>query len=309
MGLPSLPTETLDARVAEAVAVIRGRTPLVPEVALTLGSGLGGVIDHLEDAVTFPTSELPHWPRSTVAGHAGRLAIGTWCGVTVVALAGRSHRYEGYTLDRVTFGVRVMYALGARTMIFTNAVGAIHPDYRSGDIMVATDAINFIGKRGLFTPSELAERSPISLAERSPKSRAERSPKSRAEPSAGRRVASHFSPALRGALLDAAARAGEQIHRGTLMGGLGPTYETAAEVRMGAAIGADVACMSTVHEVLVAAELGCECASLSCITNRATGLSKVKLLHQDVTEVADRVARRMRAILEEYLKATKPGRS
>ncbi len=305
MSRPSLPTETLEARVAEAVAVVRARTPLVPEVSLTLGSGLGGVIDHLADAVTFPTSELPHWPRSTVAGHAGRLALGRWRGVPVVALAGRSHRYEGYTLDRVTFGVRVMMALGARTMIFTNAVGAIHPDYRPGDIMVATDAINFIGKRGLFTPSELAERSGVSLAERSGMSLAERTSEGIAERGVARRTGPHFSPALRAALLDAAARAGEHIHRGVLMGGHGPTYETAAEVRMGAALGADVACMSTVHEVLVAAELGCECASLSCITNRATGLSKVKLLHQDVTEVADRVARRMRAILEEYLAARK----
>jgi len=205
------------------------------------------------------------------------LGIGRLAGVTVVALAGRSHRYEGYGLDRVTFGVRVMHALGARTMIFTNAVGAIHPEYRAGDLMVAADHINFIGRRGLFTPAELRARG------------------------ASRRVATPYAPALRQALIDAALTAGVPMRVGTLMGSHGPTYETAAEVRMSAALGADVACMSTVHEVTVAAELGCEAASISCITNRATGLSDVRLTHADVTEVADRAAGLLRAVIVAYL--------
>src|SRR5512136_311725 len=129
MSEPLLPSADLDARVADAVRAIRRRTGLVPHVGITLGSGLGGVVDALDDAVVLPTAELPHWPRSTVPGHAGRLALGHWQGVPVAALAGRSHRYEGYPLDRVTFAVRVLYALGARTLIFTNAVGATNPDY------------------------------------------------------------------------------------------------------------------------------------------------------------------------------------
>lgn len=274
-----LPTRDLDDRVAECVAVIRGRTELAPRVGLTLGSGLGGVVDALDDGVIFPTTDLPHWPRSTVAGHAGRFAVGHWQGVPVCALSGRTHRYEGHPIDRVTFGLRVMHALGARTLIFTNAVGAMHPEFRPGDIMLATDHINAIGKRGLFTPAELAERR------------------------AGRRVATYYTPRLREALLEAAQRAGVRLQRGVLMGGLGPTYETAAEVRMASAIGADVACMSTVHEVTVAAELGCETAGLSCITNRATGLSDTPLTHGEVTEVADRVASRLRAVLTEFLRA------
>ena len=282
-----LPTHDLEARVAEAVGVVCARSARVPRVALTLGSGLGGAIDTLERSIVIPTTEIPHWPRSTVSGHAGRLALGERFGVPVVALAGRSHRYEGYTLDRVTFGVRVMHALGARVMIFTNAVGAMNPDFEPADLMVATDHINFIGKRGLFSPLELAERR------------------------AGRRVGSHHSAALRAALLDAGVSAGVRLHRGTLMGGQGPTYETAAEVRMASALGADVACMSTVHEVTVAAELGCEAASISCITNRATGLSDEPLSHADVTVVADRAAARLRAVIEHYLKrlAESPPRS
>jgi purine-nucleoside phosphorylase len=275
---PQLPTHDLATRVAEVVRAIRARTEMVPRVGLTLGSGLGGVMNALERPVVFPTQELPHWPRSTVAGHAGRLGVGNWQGVPVVALAGRSHRYEGYTLDRVTLAARVMHALGARTLLFTNAVGAINREFRPGELMLATDHINFIGKRGLFMPGELAERR------------------------AGRRVASYYSPRLQQALLAAAARAGVRLHRGTLMGGQGPTYETASEIRMAAAFGADVACMSTVHEVTVAAELGCEAASLSCITNLATGISETPLTHDEVTVIADRGAVGLRRILEEFLR-------
>ncbi len=276
---PALPTDDLERRVAETVADIRRRTSVVPRVGLTLGSGLGGVVDAIPGAQVFATRELPNWPPSTVPGHAGRLALGAWCGVPVAALSGRSHRYEGYTLDRVTFAVRVMHALGARTMIFTNAVGAIHPELRPGDIMLATGHLNFIGKRGLFTREELRERR------------------------AGHRVADPYSPRLREALLLAAAEAHVKVHQGVLMGGHGPTYETAAEVRMAGTLGADVACMSTVHEVTLAAQLDCEAASLSCVTNRATGLSTTPLSHAEVTEVADRVAGRLRSLLERFLAA------
>jgi len=274
---PSLPTADLEARVDAAVAAIRAKTPRVPRIALTLGSGLGGAVRAIESADVFPTAELPHWPRSTVHGHAGQVVLGTWKGVDVVALAGRSHRYEGYTLDRVTFGVRVMRKLGASVMVFTNAVGAIHPELRPADLMLAVDHVNFIGKRGLFTPGELIERR------------------------LGRRVATPYSPRLREALLNAAERARVKLHRGTLMGGHGPTYETAAEVRMAGYLGADVACMSTVHEVTLAAELGAEAASVSCITNRATGLSDKPLAHAEVTEVADLAAASLRALIEEFL--------
>ncbi|MCE9627699.1 MAG: purine-nucleoside phosphorylase [Candidatus Eisenbacteria bacterium] len=276
---PDLPTTDLEMRVAEAVAAIRQRTPLVPQVGLTLGSGLGGVVDAIPGATIFHTRDLPHWPASTVQGHAGRLAVGTWCGVPVAALSGRSHRYEDYTLDKVTFAVRVMHALGARTMIFTNAVGAIHPELKPADVMLATGHLNFIGKRGLFTPGELAERF------------------------AGRPVADLYSPALRALLLDAALQAGVKLHQGVLMGGHGPTYETASEVRMAARLGAHVACMSTVHEVTLAAHLGCEAASLSCITNKATGISATPLTHHEVTEVANEVAGKLRGVLEKYLAA------
>ncbi len=274
------PTATIDERVRAAVAHVRRGTALVPSIGVTLGSGLGAVIDALEQPVTFPTRELPHWPASTVAGHAGRLGLGHWEGVPVVLLAGRSHRYEGYRLDEVTFAVRVMHALGARTMVFTNAVGGIHPELRAADLVLATDHLNFIGRRGLFAPAELASRG------------------------LGRRVATYYDPSLRAELLAAAVRARQPIRPGVLMGGHGPTYETAAEVRMAAKLGADVVCMSTVHEVTLAAELGCRAASISCVTNRATGLATERLDHADVTVVADVAAVKIRAILTEFLRET-----
>ena len=274
---PASSIADLAVRVAETVAHVRARVELVPQVGLTLGSGLGGVAAALENAVSLPTSTLPHWPRSTVPGHEGRLVVGRWAGVPMVALAGRSHRYEGYTLDRVTFGVRVMMELGARTMLFTNAVGGLSPHLEPGDLMLATDHVNFIGKRGLLSPSETVERR------------------------SGRRVASYYDPRLRESLCAAALRAGVRVRLGVLIGGHGPSYETAAEVRMAAALGADAACMSTVHEVTLAAELGCRVASLSCVTNLATGISDRPLTHEEVTVVADRVAGRLRRILDEYL--------
>lgn len=275
--LPDIPTADLDARVADAVAAIRKRSTLIPRVGLTLGSGLGGVVDAIPGAEMFHTRDLPHWPASTVSGHAGRLALGTWRGVAVAALSGRSHRYEGYMLDKVTFAVRVMHALGCRVMLFTNAVGAINPELRPAELMLATGHLNFISKRNLLTPAELRERQ------------------------WGRKVGNPYSPRVRAELLTAALDAGVKLHQGVLMGGHGPTYETASEVRMAARLGADVACMSTVHEVTLAAQLGCETASLSCITNRATGLSATPLTHHEVTQVADQVAVRLRAVLERFL--------
>jgi purine-nucleoside phosphorylase len=275
----ALSAADVERRVRDCLAAIRSRGVLEPRYGLTLGSGLGGVIDRLEDATVFAAADLPHWPHPTVQGHAGRIALGRWRGVPLVALAGRSHRYEGHTLDRVTFAVRVMVALGARSLVFTNAVGALNPDYRPAELMLATGHVNFIGKRGLLTDAELRARG------------------------VGRPVASCYSPRLGGALDEAAARAGVALHHGVLMGGLGPSYETAAEVRMGTKLGADVACMSTVHEVTLAAELGCEAASLSCITNKATGLAAGPLTHHEVTEVADIGARSIERILDQLFAA------
>jgi purine-nucleoside phosphorylase len=255
---------------------VRDRSALSPTLAITLGSGLGAVADAIEGATRVPTREIPHWPASTVPGHEGALVLGSLSGTPAVALAGRSHRYEGYALDRVTFAVRVMRALGARVAIFTNAVGAIHPALRPGDLMLATDQINWIGKRGLLYRAELASRG------------------------AARRHASPYSAELADRILRAAGAAGVPLARGVLLGGLGPSYETAAEIRMASAAGADAVCMSTVHEVSLAAELDFQCASISCVSNRATGLADERLTHQEVQDVAGRAAEKLGRLLREF---------
>jgi purine-nucleoside phosphorylase len=270
-------TTDIETRVAEAAAAVRERGARAPRVTLTLGSGLSGLADAIEDAVVVPTAEIPHWPRSTVAGHAGRLVIGRWRGVEIAAIAGRSHRYEGYGLDRSTFGVRVAHALGARTFLFTNAAGGVGDDMAPGDLMVASDHLNFVGKHGLLTARE------------------------REEQGMGRPMAHLHDPRLRESLLRAAKSAGVVLKTGVLLAMHGPSYETAAEIRWARAMGADAVCMSTVHEVTVAARLGGRAASLSTITNRATGLGDRPLSHHEVTEAAGAASARLRALLEAFL--------
>jgi purine-nucleoside phosphorylase len=274
---PRLETQDLHQRVDQAVEAVRARRGSIPRIAITLGSGLSETAAAVEDATVIATPEIPHWPHSTVPGHAGRLVIGQWRGVSVAVVAGRSHRYEGHSLDRATFAVRVVHALGARTTIFTNAAGGVGAGLGAGDLMLATDHINFIGKRGLFEPAELAERR------------------------GGRRVASDYDAGLGDALLRAGERAGVPLRRGVLLGLHGPSYETAAEIRFARAIGADAVCMSTVHEVTLAAHLGCRAASLSVIANLATGLSTRPLAHSEVTAAARAAGARLQSVLESFL--------
>lgn len=266
------------ARVPGAVAAVRAATGLVPRVAIVLGSGLGGVakaIDTSHGGAALATAELPHWPTSTVPGHAGRLVLGHWHGVPVAALSGRSHRYEGYGPDRVTFAIRVLAALEARVLFLTNAVGSTNPLIPPGSLMLVRDHLNFHGTRGLLSPRELgtAKRStPV--------------------------YSSRWIEILRGVALEARVPLAE----GVLLGGLGPAYETASEVAAARRWGADAVCMSTVTEALVGAALGLEVAAISCVTNLATGLSDRALTHEEVTEVADNVASNLATLLGETVK-------
>jgi purine-nucleoside phosphorylase len=268
--------------VPEAVRAIRARTALVPRLAIVLGSGLGGVADAIDitnGGAAFATADLPHWPRSTVVGHAGKLVLGHWRDVPLAGLAGRIHFYEGYGLDQVTFPVRVFHALGAPVLVLTNAVGALKRTLAPGSVLLVRDQLNFHGTRGLFLPGELpasGDRGPF-----------------------GARPV--YAPRLAGVLRRAAATIGLALPEGILMGGTGPAYESAAEVRAAHGWGADAACMSTVSEAVVGAGLGLEVAALSCVTNAATGLSATPLTHGEVTEVADRVALSIRHLLETAL--------
>lgn len=266
--------------VLECAAAIRRATALVPGVGVVLGSGLGGVADRIvtaPDGAAFATADLPHWPASTVHGHEGKLVLGRWEGTPVVVLRGRTHVYEGYTLDRVTFAHRVMAALGIRTLLVTNAVGTFNRNFAPGELMLVRDHVNLIGRRGLLTPAELVSVPPL------------------ARGATGRARA--YTPEVSAVLREAACELRIRLREGILLAGKGPAYETSAEIQMARRLGADAACMSSAHEIDLAAALGLATGAVSCITNYGTGLSPHALTHAEVQEVAGRAAAGLETLL------------
>jgi purine-nucleoside phosphorylase len=260
------------ARLDEAADAVRARTPLRPAIGLVLGSGLGAFADALEHAVAVTYPEIPHFPESTVAGHAGALVVGRSRGVPVAVLKGRVHFYEGYGLGEVVFPVRVLGRLGVKTLVVTNAAGAINPGYAPGDLMVIEDHVNLLGNP-LLGPNEDA------LGPRFPD------------------MTEAYDRALRDAAAASCRAAGVRCHRGVYVSIPGPSYETPAEIRMFRAMGADAVGMSTVPEVIAARHMGMRVAGLSCLTNMAAGVSDRKLDHRDVLATGERV----RAALLEVL--------
>lgn len=258
---------TLYDQVMEAVAAIQAHTSLRPAVALILGSGLGDLATEIRDAVAIPYAEIPHFARSTVIGHAGRLLIGTLEDVPVVAMQGRFHLYEGYSLQVLTLPVRVMRFLGAHTLIVTNAAGGVNAGYRQGDFMLLRDHINMPGLAGasaLMGPND--ER----FGERFP-------PLARA-----------YDSGLRDLAHSVAANWPEiTLHEGvyTMVGG--PNFETPAELKFLHAIGTDAVGMSTIPEVVVARHMGMRVLGLSLITNAATGDGTQEVNHAEVLTAAD----------------------
>ena len=273
-----VPADPVPADLAPALAALRARTDLVPEVALVLGSGLGALADAAEDAVVVPTGEVPGYPRSTVAGHAGRLVFGRLDGRPVLFVQGRAHLYEGHAVRAVTFPVRLAHALGARRLLLTNAAGGIHPLLAPGTLMRIEDHLNLAFASPLAGPVDAgAPRFPY--------------------------LSAPYSPAW-GAAADAAALAlGIPLRVGTYAWVSGPSYETKAEIVLLARLGADAVGMSTVPETLQAVALGMEVLGLSTITNRAAGLGHETLAHEDVLDVG----RRVRADLERLVRAVVRG--
>ena len=234
------------AQYDEAADFIRSRTGHAPTIGLILGSGLSGLAEQIAGADVIPYAEIPHFPVSTVAGHAGRLVIGELAGVTVCAMQGRFHFYEGYTMQQVTLPVRVMQRLGVTTLIITNAAGGVNPTFQMGDIMAIEDHINLVGMAGanpLIGPNldEFGPRFP-----------------------AVNRV---YSRRLRQLADEVAHAVDVNLRRGVYIQLSGPNFETAAEVRMMRAWGADAVGMSTVAEAVVAHHAGMEVLGLSTITN------------------------------------------
>jgi purine-nucleoside phosphorylase len=271
----------LSDRIARVAALIQARAGAGPQLGVILGSGLGGFADRLERAVAIPYADLPGFPVSGVAGHAGRLVVGTLASagraVRVALLQGRVHGYEGWSAAEVAFPARVLCVLGVKGLLVTNAAGGIHPDFGPGTLVRITDQLNLTGQNPLTGPNDEA------LGRRFPD------------------MGSAYDPGL-GALLEAAAaEAGVPLRSGVYAGVAGPSYETPAEIRMLRALGADLVGMSTVHEVIAARHQGVPVAGLSVVTNRAAGLSTATLTHEDVQAAAGRAAAALEAVLASFL--------
>lgn len=273
----------------EALRIIRRRTSLVPRTALVLGSGLGPVVDGIAWDAAFPTTDIPGLPRSTVAGHAGRLLIGRWSGRPIVAAQGRSHLYEGLTAEEVTRMVRLFAALGAKALVLTNASGGIAPRMTPGSLMLVEDQVN------------LQWRSPLRVSfEGAAADAAGRTAALPPLPEGPRGLSARpaYSDELMAKAARAAANAGVRMERGILGVMLGPSYETPAEIVLLERMGADAVCMSTGAEAAMAAALGLPTIAISCVTNWATGKSGARLSHADVTSSVAGTAPLLKSVLE-----------
>ena len=258
----------------DAVRALRGRTALVPDVAIILGTGLGRLADEITVEASVPYADIPGFVHSTVESHAGRLLLGTLEGRRVAAMQGRFHRYEGYTLAQVTWPVRVLKALGAGTLIVSNACGGMHPLWDAGDLVLLADHINLLGDNPLVGPND------DRFGPRFPD------------------MTEVYSARLR-RIADQAGKAMDlRLPHGVYVALLGPSYETPAEIRHLRTIGADAVGMSTVPEAIAARHMGMEVLGISCITNMAAGVLPQPLDHAEVMETARRIRGQFIALLE-----------
>ncbi|HKU40807.1 MAG TPA: purine-nucleoside phosphorylase [Polyangiales bacterium] len=248
-------------RLEGALRALRS-TQREPRVALVLGSGLGAFADTLSDIVRVPYTQLEGMPRSAVPGHAGNFVLGRSAEREVIAMQGRVHMYEGYSAEQVVMGVRLMVSLGARTLIVTNAAGGIRDSSKPGRLMLIEDHLNLTGHNCLAGPNDAR------LGPRFPD------------------LSDAYDPELRSLAAGVAGRLGIAVERGIYAGLLGPNYETPAEIRMLATLGAHAVGMSTVQEVIAARHMGARVLGISCITNLAAGLSPHKLSHAEVEATA-----------------------
>ena len=249
--------------VRYAAQKLRERLPFAPELALVLGSGLGGLADRIEDAVVLPYSDVPGFPRSTAPGHAGQFVAGRLGGKQVLCMQGRFHYYEGHDMSAIALPVRVMKELGCRALILTNAAGGVNWDFSVGDFMLITDHINFMGANPLRGAND---------------------------DSIGPRfcdMTQVYTPALQQVAREVAAAQGLTLQEGVYLGYMGPSFETPAEIRAFRTLGADAVGMSTVPEALAASHCGLPVLGLSLITNMAAGMEGKRLSGEEVIEIAN----------------------
>lgn len=254
----------LSPEIQESIKYIRQATDQEAKIAIILGSGLGSFADDLQEKIKISTLSIPHYPKSTVAGHQGFLVFGTIHQKSVIAIQGRTHFYEGYSSEKVTYVVRLLRALGVKLLIITNAAGGLNKQFRPGDLMLITDQINHMFTNPLRGPDKFGP------------------PRF---PDMSNPYSSQYWD-----LIDQVARESKiTLKKGILFASTGPSYETAAEVSMASRLGADAASMSTVPEVIAANHAQLPVIGISCITNMATGINARPLSHDEVTHTANLV--------------------
>lgn len=268
-------SDTLDefSRAEAAAEFIRSKTALRPEIALVLGTGLGDFAEGMADAVRIPYGEIPHFPRSTAIGHAGRLVVGSVAATPVAVMQGRVHLYEGHSIKDVAFPIRVFGRMGIRSVILTNAAGGISSDLHPGCLVLIRDHINLQGVSPLIGPND--DRFGLRFFD----------------------MGNAYDPQFRRLAQEEAARLGIWLGSGVYAALLGPSFETHAEIQYLKKIGVDLVGMSTVPEVIVARHMGVRVLAFSCVTNLAAGLSDQPITHQEVLEIGARVQTEFVALL------------
>lgn len=265
-------------QINQAVTFIRSKTKLVPKYAMILGSGLGNLADELTDKVVIPYKKIPNFVYSNAVGHANELVLGKLKNVPVVIMRGRIHYYEGYPLEQITFPVRVMKALGAQTMIVTNACGAINQKFKAGDLMLIKDHINLTGN------SPLVGENNDQLGTRFPD------------------LTQVYPQNLRTKVKKIAAKNKIKLVEGVYAWWTGPAYETPAEIKMIRIIGGDAVGMSTVPETIVAAHSNMPVVGISLLSNMAAGMTKQKLTHKEVLDMAKQVEKKFKLLITSIVK-------
>ncbi len=265
-------------KLSETRRFIIEKVNIEPQMGVILGSGLGGFVDLIEDKVVIPYQEIPNFPVSTVEGHKGQLVFGKVLGKTVVAMQGRFHFYEGYSMQSVTFPVRVMQVLGVSGLIVTNAAGGINPAYRPGDLILIKDHINMMGDNPLrgANLSNLGPRFPD--------------------------LSEGYDLEWRQKALTIAREVGIHPQEGVYAAMSGPSYESPAEIRFLRTIGADLVGMSTAPEVICAAHGGMRVLGISCVTNMAAGILAQRLSHAEVMETAERIEKQFVRFVQALVK-------
>ncbi|MDQ0256155.1 purine-nucleoside phosphorylase [Evansella vedderi] len=268
----------IEGKMKQAQDYILQRIKNKPTIGLILGSGLGVLAEEIKDPIKIPYHEIPGFPTSTVAGHKGQLVIGDLEGKQVVAMQGRFHFYEGYSMELVTLPVRVMKGIGVETVIVTNAAGGVNESFQPGDLMIIRDHINLFGTNPLIGPNDEA------IGVRFPD------------------MSQAYSSKFIELAKSTASDLGVNIQEGVYAGNTGPTYETPAEVRMLRTMGADAVGMSTVPEVIVARHSNLSVLGVSCISNMAAGILDQPLTHEEVMETTEQVKENFLALIKEIVK-------